>query len=273
MAIGGASAPDPFPMPEAPTTPGYRDITGRVLQYTPTVLAGATVKTSIFAGQSLYETATGTVAGSYNAHSHMLDPYSGGFFPCADPGLGPVYSPTTGKIWIGNPFADRMIAAGKATDAVVCGVAVGGSSWQQWDPGSINSYFLRLSTAILRCRARGLEPDAIFFDLGITDAFLGTPGAAVTANITAVATVVRAAPLSCNAPIYINRSTMNAGVTSAAIQTAIANSLSVPLGIKAGYDCDANLTVAGGFRNVDGTHLSDTAVSPLVIGLQGIAFP
>ena len=170
--------------------------------------------------------------------------------------------------------ADSMIDRGKATRCIVVPIAIAGTPYAAWEPTAAGSLFTRIKTAILRCRARGLEPDAIMWGEGETDNTpLGTPAASVTASIQAIVGAIRAAPISCTAPFYVGLYTMVNGSTSATVRTGISNSVSAPLSIILGYDADTNLTVAGGFRMPDGSHLSNTGLATGATGWTTLMFP
>jgi hypothetical protein len=167
---------------------------------------------------------------------------------------------------------DRLISTGKATRAIGVPFAIGGTPFASWVPGAPDNLFKNVSTAILRCRARGLEPDCIIWGQGETDNNLATSAASITSSINAIVDGIRA--MGCTAPFYIGKYTMASGAVSATVQTGIANSIdNAGRKIFAGYDADTNCTVAGGFRLADNTHLSNTGLDAAAIGWQGIIFP
>lgn len=133
--------------------------------------------------------------------------------------------------------------------------------------------FGRIQAAILRSRARGLEPDAIFWGQGEHDGGVGTSAGSVTQSIRNIVDAIREAPLSCNAPFYVGQYTMVGGVTSANVRAGIASAVEVARNIKFGDDADANLTVAGGFRLADGAHASDTGLAVSATAWTTFAFP
>lgn len=273
--IGVATVPDPFSVNEFSTSAGgygWQDTVGRTLQSS-VIVAPATTKTIIVGGQSNHATAPGTTLyTTVSSQAQNLNIYDGGIYSGADPVLGATNSVVTGVSSVSMRLMDRLISQGKATRAIAVPIAVGGTIYAQWTPSAANSLFTRLSTAILRSRARGLEPDVIIWAQGETDGLNGTSAAVVTANINAIVDGVRA--MGCVAPFYVGKFTMVSGVVNTAVQTGITNSIdNAGRKIFAGYDADTNLTVAGGFRLADQTHLSDTGLAALAIGWQAIIFP
>lgn len=273
---GIVSAIDPYQMPEStPTNTGFRDTRNYALL---TSVIGANTKCVIIGGQSNHANSVGTSAYTVTqAGSHILNPYDGGIYAGGDPMLGttPAYDGGPAGALASNismVVADRIIANGKATTVVICNIAVGGTPFIDWRPTSTNSMHPRLITAILRCRARGLEPDCIIWGQGETDNILGTSAASVTASIQAIVDGIRAAPVSYTGPFYIGKFTL-AVTVSATVQTGIANSIDAGRNIVAGYDADTNATVAGGFRNAGDVHLSNTGRDLVGQGWADLIFP
>ena len=269
-----ASSIDPFLVNEYPSQPiGYKNAAGKV-QVTSVISAPSTTKTVIVGGQSNMATACGTATyTTVSSSANNLSIYDGGIYAGSDPVLGASYAPATGLSSVPMRIADRAIAQGKATRAIMVPVAIGGTPYAAWVPTASNTLFTRVSTAILRCRARGLEPDVFVWGQGETDNGLGTSAASVTASIQAIVGAIRAAPISCTAPFYVGLYTMVSGSSSATIRTGISNSVSAPLNIVLGYDADTNCTVAGGFRLADQTHLSNTGLTLSGNGWADLVFP
>lgn len=265
-----ASSPDPFLFNEYPRTVGNSSLIGKTLHSS---ILGAGVKTIITGGQSNMATSVGTTPYSVvSPNALMLNIYDGGIYSGGDPVLGC----NVGGVSISSvnmAIADSMISRGKATTCVVVPVAMGGTPFAVWEPTTDSTLFGRITTAILRCRARNLEPDAFFWGEGETDNNLGTSAAAIKASIWAIVDAIRAAPISCVAPFYVGQYTMNAGVASTAVRAGIANSVDASRGIVLGYDADVNLTVAGGYRLGDGTHLSNLGRDTSATGWTTLAFP
>ncbi len=280
MTAALGSAPDPFVFNEnlangvsTLNTPfasiGVSDARGRT-QQSSIVSDRANTKIIIVDGQSEHATSNGTATyATVSSQAQNFSLYDGAIYAGSDPVLGCTSS--------GGPssqimrIADRIIARGKASRVIMAPIAMGGTSWTQYDPAAANSLFTRVQSAILRLAARGLSPDAIIVGRGARDNALGTSAAVITAAIQAWATGVR--NLGCTAPIYLSKYTMNGGSVSSTVQTGIANALSTPLNIVAGYDADTNLTVAGGFRLADGTHLSDTGLTAAANGIADLIYP
>lgn len=275
--IGGISTADPFRFNELPSAfPGWARTNGKseVSSYISDL---GNTKTIIIGGQSNMATACGS--GAYttvSSNAQNLSIYDGGIYAGSDPVLGAAYDTTSSVSSVCMRIADSMISRGKATRCIVVPIASVGTTYDQWSPSPASglSLFGRLTTGILRCRARGLEPDAIFWGQGETDNTSGTSSASITASIRAIVDAIRASPIYCNAPFYVGLYTMNGGVTSATIRTGITNSVEGGTRkIVLGYDADTNLTVAGGFRNVDDTHKSNTGLSTSATGWTTLAYP
>jgi hypothetical protein len=269
--IGSCTAPDPFLFNEYPLTPGYNLIGARTLQSS-TIVAPLTTKTIITGGQSNMATAPGTTPyTTISAAAQNLSIYDGGIYSGADPVLGSSSTPSVGVSSINMRIADLMISSGKATRCIMVPIAVAGTPFAVWVPSADSTMFGRLSTAILRCRARGLEPDAIFWGEGEQDNGLGTSSAAVTASIGAIVDGVRA--MGCVAPFYVGLYTQNGISISATVRTGITNSVEVPRNIKLGFDADTNCPIAGGYRLADNVHLSDLGLTTAAAGWRALAFP
>lgn len=271
----GSSAPDPFvirtyPPQGAPNGISYANSAGRTLQSTASFSAAVGI---ILGGQSNIASGGTTTYTATQAGAGYLNINDGGIYAYGEPMLGPSYAPNAGPSSITGRLGDRIITQGKATSLVIANCAMGGTPFASWVPGASDDLFSNLRTAILRMRARGIEPSKIVWGEGETDNGLATSAASITASINAIVDGIRA--LSCTAPFYIGKYTMVGGAVSATIQTGIANSITGSTGrfILTGYDADTNLTVAGGFRQADGTHLTDTGLTTAANGWQGIIFP
>ncbi len=260
---GDASLSGPF------SEAGYSDSRGRN-QVSSVLSDRANTKIIIVDGQSEHATSNGTA--TYSRVSNQVfnfNIYDGAIYDGVESVLGctSAGAPSSQILRIG----DRIISRGKASHVVMVPIAMGGTSWTKYDPAGSHSLFTRVQAAIRRLAVQGYAPDAIIVARGARDNFLGTSAATITAAITAWATGVRG--LGCNAPIYVGKFTMNSGSVSITVQTGIANALSVPLNVNAGYDGDTNLTVAGGFRLGDNTHLSDTGLTAAANGWADLLFP
>lgn len=284
MAYSGVSAGDPFRFNEwvntgPPFGVGYSNISGKTLRSS--TITPAATKVIITGGQSNMATACGT--GTYStvsANAHQLNIYDGGVYAGADPVLG-CMNGNSGPSSISMRLADSVISRGKATNCVVIPIAIGGTKYDQWVPTASQTLYGRITAAILRSRVHSWEPDAIFWAQGESDASAATSAASITASITAIVNALRAAPISWSGPFYVGFYTMNNGVingglgagNTAGVRKGIADSVSVPLNIVAGYDADTNLTVAGGFRLGDQTHCSSTGLATGATGWTTLAFP
>lgn len=277
MANSGASAGDPFRFNEwidvgPPYGIGYSDLSGKTLRSS-VIAAPLTTKVIITGGQSNMATACGTLTYTpVSGSADILSIYDGGFYSGQDPVLG-CMNGNSGVSSINTRIADSMISRSKATRCIVVPIAIGGTTFAQWVPSASKTLFGRLTAAILRTRARGLEPDAIFWGEGESDNSAGTSAASVKASIWAIVDGIRAAPISCTATFYVGVYTMNSGVNSGPVQTGIGTSVDAGRNIVLGYDADTNLTVAGGFRLSDQTHLSNTGLSTAATGWTTLAFP
>lgn len=273
--IGAAgSAPDPYSTPEYPGVPsGWRHIQGRA-QQSSIIISPLLTKTIIVGGQSNHATTGGS--GSYStvsANAQQLNIYDGAIYAGQDPVLGVTYDGNSSVSSINMRMADRIVVNHPTYRVIVVPIAIAGTPYAAWvpDPTGNTSLFYRLQTAILRCRARGLEPDFIIWGQGETDNTLGTSAASVKASLWSIVDGVRA--LGCVAPFYAGTFTLNTGAVSAAVATGIANSVDAGRIIRAGYNADTNATVAGGYRAVDQTHLSNTGLTLVANGWADLILP
>lgn len=258
---------------------GNRSSAGKTLRSS-TIAAPSTTKVIIVGGQSNQSTSCGTVVYTpVSGSADILNIYDGGIYNGTDPVLGCNVG-NTGPSSICTRLADSMISRGKATRCIVVPIAIGGTKYVDWDPATTNTLFGRISTAILRVRARGLEPDAFFWGEGESDAQAVTPAATITTQIQNIVTAIRAAPLSCTAPFYVGLYTMLGGVingglgtgTIAGVRKGIADSVSAPLNIILGYDADNNLA-AGTRVDPPGTHFGDANLTTAATAWTTLAFP
>lgn len=272
---GISSAPDPFLLHEYPPQGnpngiGFSNIRGRT-EVSSVITDPTTTKTIIVGGQSNMATACGTsVYETVSSQSHNLNIYNGGIYSGSDPVLGASYAPSAGPSSVVMRIADRIIARGKATRVIMVPIAIGGTPFAIWEPNSANSLFTRIRTAILRCRARGLEPDHILWGQGETDKDLGTSAVAIKASVWAIVDAIRAAPLSCSAPFWLGKYTMTGGTTGATVRQGLADAVDVGRDIRAGYDADV---LTGNNRLAGGVHLSNAGLNASAIGWADLVFP
>lgn len=273
--IASGSTADPFLFKEyvAQNELGNSDIRGKTEQSS--IIADIpNTKSIIIMGQSNMSTSIGTTTyTTLSASAQNLSIYDGAIYNGSDPVLGAnIGGASISSVCMA--IADSMITRSKATRCIVVPIAMGGTPFAAWAPATANTLFGRLTTAIYRLRARGLEPDAIFCGMGETDNTLATSAASITASINATVDGIRAAPVSCNTKFYVGKYTMVSGAVSATVQTGIANSIDNPgRKIFVGFDADVNCTVAGGFRLGDQTHLSNTGRATSATGWTTVAFP
>lgn len=259
------SAPDPFTFKEYPPQGnpngrGYSNTRGRTL-VSSLVTDRPNTQIIIVDGQSEHATAGGTSAYTVTNTdaAHQLNLYDGGLYAIEEPVLGCSYAPATGPSSMIGQMADYIIDQELATRAILVPIAMGGTPWAIYEPDAADSLFTRFRAAWNRLQALGLEPDHIIAARGATDNDLDTSAASVTASIQAWAQGVR--DLGCDAPIWLGKFTMVSGSVDSTVQTGIDDAVDVGLDIRAGYDGDTNLTVAGGYRLGDETHLSNTGLA------------
>jgi hypothetical protein len=270
--IGFGSAPDPFIMTEYVTgfTSGYYVLTGKNLQTS--TLTSTNIKTVITGGQSNMATAPSSITyATVNSLAWNMNPYDGGFYNGSDANLGCSNTTNVGVSSMNMRFADSVITSSKATQCIMVPIALAGTPYAIWTPNASGSIFNRIKTAVLRCRARGLEPDAFVWGEGEQDNILGTASSAVTDSIQQIVVGIRAIP--CTAPFYVGLYTMAGGTTSSAVRAGITASVSSSLNIVLGFDADTNCPVAGGFRLADNTHLSNLGLNTASTNWRTIVFP
>lgn len=276
MTPATGSAPDPYLLNEyppqgKPNGMGYYNIRGRT-EVSSIISAPTTTKIVIVDGQSEHATANGTMTYStVNAASNQLNIYDGAIYAGADPVLGASDAPNVGYSSMVMRFADRLITQGRATRVIMVPIAIGGTPWAIYDPAADGSLFTRFRCAYRRLAALGLTPDAIVVARGATDNDLNTSAASIKASIWAWADGVRA--LGCVAPIYLGKFTMVSGSVDTTVQTGIDNAIDVGRDIRTGYNGDSNLTVAGGYRLADQTHLSNTGLTKSANDWADLVFP
>lgn len=267
---------DPFPMPELNPSvfgSGRKDTTGWTLTQS-TIAAPSTTKKILLLGQSNNANSCDTPAYTVQNPTtvNVLNPYDGGIYQGRDPVLGC----TDTKSSLMMPLGDRLINQAKATRVILCNVAVGGTTFALWAPSHSSQLFLRIKTGILRFRARGLEPDFILIGQGESDVEAGSSSTVVRDGIWAIVDGIRAAPISCNAPVYVGLYTVLGGTQSNTVRTGITNAVSGPRNIILGYDLDTECPAAGGFReggSPTGTHLSVTGRNKAGPGWADLILP
>lgn len=243
---------------------GYNNIRGRT-EVSSIVEDRPNTKIVIVDGQSEMATAGGTETyAPASDQAHNLNIYDGGIYSSADPVLGASYAPSVGPSSVVIRLADYLIAQEAAARVIMVPIAIGGTPWGIYDPSVSGSLFSRVKAAILRLRALRLEPDFIITARGATDNTLGTSAASIRSSVWAWADGVRA--LGCAAPIYLGKYTMASGGVAPAIQQGIDDAIDEGRNIRIGYDGDTNLTVAGGYRLPDQTHLSNAGLAAAAAG-------
>lgn len=266
--IGGCSVNDPFSFNEMTgIEKGWQSLEGKTQH--DSHLTGI-VKTIILGGQSNMSNSLSTAGYTRTqANSLMLNIYDGAIYSGDDPCLG--CGNIAAASCVALPLADSLITRLQCNVCVVVPIAIGGTAFADWVPSNAAGLFGRLSAAVLRCRARGLEPDAIIWGQGERDNTLGTAQDTVRDQIRAIVDGVRA--LGCLTPFYPGLYTMTGGSTSATVRAGITASVDPGRNMIIGYDADTNCTVAGGFRNADQTHLSATGRSTAASGWSNLVFP
>lgn len=286
--IGNGGSIDPLDCVEYPMTAlagieyGHRWTSEKTFRPAPP-FTGPVIKTLIVAGQSNMSTSLGPCVARYTtAYPGLaldLNVYNGSLYDLADPVCGPDDWRRMGRSWewFTSPsvhIADRIIARGKANTVVICNVAVGGTIFGQWLPHAANTAFSRVRAAILRCRMRGLEPDAILWGQGEGDASLNTPVGPLADQMRAIVDGIRAAPLSCDAPFYLGYYSTYEGVAHANVRNAVNLALEYPAGrnIRPGFDADTHCPVPT-YRAADGVHLSEAGAVHSGNGWADLLFP
>lgn len=266
------SPPDPYLFNEYSSgTAGYSLSQGRT-QVSSIVSDRANTKIIIMDGQSEMSTSNGTSTYTVvNSQSHNLNIYDGGIYAGSEPVLGSSYFPTIGVSSMAMRIADRIITRSIATRVIIIPIAVGNTYWALYETNATNSLFTRISAAYKRIVGYGLLPDVIITARGATDNTMGTSSASIKNSIWSWADGIR--NLGCVCPIYVGKFTMTSGSISSAVRTGIDNSIDAGRDIRVGYDGDNNLTVAGGFRLADQTHLSNTGLTTGANGWADLLYP
>jgi hypothetical protein len=263
---------DPMKFNEFPSNPsyGFSDTRNKAL-----LLAAPIASTKIIGigGQSNMSSWCGTAHyTTISSEALNLNIYDGGIYAGSDPLLGCdngelVIGGT--KSSVGMRIADRIISNGKAARVIVAPFALGGTYFNSWVPATANSLFTRVRSFILRCRARGLEPDVFAWGQGEQDGPGGTSSVDVKAAIWAIVDGIRA--MNCVAPFYIGKYTTNSNTPNTTVQTGIANSIDTGRVIRAGFDADTNCP--GPAQRLDGTHLNDIGLTTAGNGWGDLLFP
>jgi hypothetical protein len=245
-----------------------------------TSIAGPVVKTLILGGQSNIGNNLGPVASPYTSvHPGFaldLNLYDGQLYQLADPVLGPDdwrFNGRTSEFFTSPTvhLADRIIANGKAHSVVCCNASIGGTTYDQWTPTVRLSLFSRIRSAIYRCRAGGLEPDAFVWGQGESDGALVTPTATLIPQMRAIVDGIRA--LGCEAPFYLGYYTT---VTAPHMNVRDAvDAVLDPTGRKifAGWDSDLFAPHPSIYRATDGVHLSEAGAVLSGQSWANILFP
>lgn len=249
------SAPDPFYIKARGGQVGLYEPTNmeNYTQVANALVPGETTGIFLIAGQS---NAANFVDGFYTvtqAKSHMMNPFNGGIYRTKDPVLGCNGSPSgVFPSWQGSwtsRLGDLLIGGGVYQRVIICNVAAGGTSSQQWaEGGDCNN---RLICAGNRLLANGMQPTRVIWMQGENDASLGFSSATTTANIRSVCDTLRRTGIT--ARMLVSLTTYNNGATSSTTRAGQSASVDLSRDIGLGPDTDAVTA-----RQSDLTHLNAT---------------
>lgn len=229
------SAPDPYPMPTADIVGNLYNAQSYRAPVSPQgLVAGENTAVWLAIGQS-----TGACNNDDTQYS-VVNPKSQNF-NCYDGAIYSADTPTLGCQGFGGNWnsraCDKFIASGgNPFQRVICApIGVGGTTIAQWQPtGGV--LWQRVVSAKARLDSRGLTPTFITWMQGETDNILATAQAAYTASFADLVSGIRA--LGYAMPIFISQTTLQGGVTSAAVRAAQAAAVNNGAGIYAGPDTD-----------------------------------
>jgi hypothetical protein len=235
------------------------------------------VKTLILRGQSNMGNNLGPGASQYTSvHSGFALDLNSQLYQLADPVLGPNnwrFDGRTSEFFTSTSvhLADHIIANGKAHGVVCCNASIGGTIYDQWTSTVRLSLFSRIRSAIYRCRARGLEPDAFVWGQGEGDGSASTPTATLIPQMRAIVDGIRA--LGCEAPFHLGYYT-TATVPHMNVRDAV-DAVLDPTGRKifAGWDSDLFAPHPSIYRETDGVHLSEAGAVLSGQSWANILFP
>lgn len=243
--VGSGGAPsniDPFTLFDPPLNAGYTNLAGKVVS-TPT-LSGTTALGILYGQSNGGNHTDGTYSPVNPTKIHNLNPYNALFYRSLQPMLG---CSGDAAHWMPET-QDLLVSNSVFTDVIILPTSISGTTQTDWSNGWV-AY--RMVQAILRCRAVGIPVTFIYCQQGESGPFS-------TSLWKAAANGVRdtVQGMGVTAPIFLAKSTMFAGVVQPTVQTAVNELCSEqPTVFKQGGDTDS-LTVAGGYRMSDGTHLS-----------------
>lgn len=255
-----ASAPDPYTLVtyyNGNPIPSFTDLAGK----TPVALNLANNNCVLVVFGESHATdicPTGYTPTNPNVLNFCIQ--NGSTYAAVDPLLG--CSSPGSPYGAGNPYtrlANLVQGTGKYTNTILVPAAHGGTTITQWG----SDVFGRIGVTARRLASKGLVASGVIMHIGSNDCGNGTLQAAYATQQANFIALVRAAGFTC--PIFLVKNTMSAGALSTGIQAAQTGAVDHPNGIWLGGDCDS-LTVAGGNRQADQTHLNDTgsiAFAPL----------
>jgi hypothetical protein len=249
---------DPFFLPDVNVAgfPIFKDRTDRI-QVNPALVAGETTDIALWWGQSLaaFHEETAYLPTSITK-VQQIDPYSGGVFQYANPGLGSTsvaVDGSPGSSYIGR-LAQKRIMAGNCARFMGMSIAVAGSNVAQWAPGGVHNQ--RLRVALRRLASIGLLGNLkyVVSQIGEADNTLGTTHAAFASSLAGVHQTLRDEGATCK---FLNAlsTTQNDGSTSSAVRAAVTAAIDHSSGIYAGADTD---TLTGPTNRDPGSHLTAT---------------
>lgn len=252
------STPDPYYIKPRGGQLGLNEPTNldTYTQVSSALVPGQNTGVFLIAGQS---NAANFVDGIYTvtqSNSHMMNPFDGGVYRTKDPVLGCNGSPSgVFPSWQGSWTArlgDLFISAGTFQRVIICNVAAGGTSSQQWAEGGDCNH--RLICAGNRLLAKGMQPTRIIWMQGENDASLGFSSATTKTNIWSVCDTLRR--IGVTSRMIVSQTTYNNGAMSSATRAGQAASVDATRNIILGPDTDAVTA-----RQSDLTHLNTTGAS------------
>ena len=254
------STPDPFYFKARGGQIGIYEPTNLDLytEVSAALVPGETTGIFLIAGQSNCANFVNTTYTVTQAKSHMVNPLNGGVYRTKDPVMGCNGSPNGVFAYLGSWTArlgDLLIGAGAHQRVIICNVAAGGTSSDQWAlNGDCNN---RLICAANRLLSRGMQPTRILWMQGESDAALDYTAQATRDNIWSVCDTLRRTGIT--AKMMVSRTTVGfvaAGSAPSNItRQGQSDSVNVDRNIILGPDTDT-LT-----SRHDGTHFDATGAS------------
>lgn len=251
MTYSVVSSPDPFLMPTGDivgnvfNTQSYRGpVSPQAIQ------AGQNTAVWLSIGQSTTSNNDDTQYTAASALAQNFSVYDGCIYPAVTPLLG---CQGLGGNWNAR-CADKLITAGVFQRVIVVPIGVGGTTVAQWRQNG-GVLWQRIVAAKARLASRGLTPTFMTWMQGETDNVFGTSQADYTASLVDLIAGIRG--LGYSMPLLVSKTTLQGGLTSAAIRAAQAAIVNPSSGIYAGADTD---TITGAtYRQNGGNNAHFTA--------------